>query len=274
MAVFLAVAEQQIVAARGAQIADENIPWTYASIEKLRTVGSAQIEQHTFWRRLVPRRHHVEPLQRIRFIAGAQLIEEFRRIRELSQKRADNLRADLVATTADCRADGGKHIRGIGAKFHLHPANSLGNDTLQRTAPSSVHGRHRALFGVDEQNGNAIGSLHAKQEPAMSSDGSVATARLIRRGAEYAHHIGMKLAQRNQFESVSSELRLKAAAIFKHVFASVPFREAKIQHWLAIELAYAAAPGAESVNQPGKLQKFAHLQYTQCLRVVLKPGTR
>ena len=80
---FFAVAEEEVAAAGGAEFACEDILFTKARGEKLRSIGFAQIEMNGFGRRLVAGWTHVEPLQWIRFVAGAGLVEISRRHRRI-----------------------------------------------------------------------------------------------------------------------------------------------------------------------------------------------
>lgn len=45
--------------------------------EELGAIGFGKIEVNVFWRRLMARRHHVEPLERIGFFAGTGFVEVF-----------------------------------------------------------------------------------------------------------------------------------------------------------------------------------------------------
>src|SRR6266567_3545121 len=85
---FFAIAEEKARVAGGAEVADENICVAQTGGEKLRAVGFAKVEANVFGRRLVARRHHVEPLQRIGFFA----------------------RADFVTAAADCGTESRKNV--------------------------------------------------------------------------------------------------------------------------------------------------------------------
>jgi len=53
-------------------------------------------------------RHHVEPLQRIGFFAGAGLVKVMGGVGELGSELGDEVGADFVTARADAGADGGK----------------------------------------------------------------------------------------------------------------------------------------------------------------------
>src|SRR6266571_3898841 len=59
---FFAVAEEKIAAAGGTEIAHGDVLGAETSIEELRAVGFAEIEENVFRPRLVARRRHAEPL--------------------------------------------------------------------------------------------------------------------------------------------------------------------------------------------------------------------
>ena len=65
---------------------------------------------NVFGRGLVPRGHHVEPLERIGFFSGAGLVEIVASIGELRRELRDEFGADFVAARTDAGADGGEEI--------------------------------------------------------------------------------------------------------------------------------------------------------------------
>jgi len=48
-------------------------------------------------------------------------------------------------------------------ELHLHLADGFHDDAGQSATPASVNGGDGALFRVDQQNGDAIGGLGAKE---------------------------------------------------------------------------------------------------------------
>jgi len=98
---FLAVAEEEVAAAGGAEVAGEDVWGAEAGTEELGAVGFAKIEQDIFWRGLVAGGHHVEPLDGVGFVAGAEFIEPFRRIDKLRLKLDGDFGANFVAAAAD-----------------------------------------------------------------------------------------------------------------------------------------------------------------------------
>src|SRR6266478_6541515 len=94
---FFAIAEEQAGVAGGAEVARENICVAEAGGEKLRTVGFAKVEANIFGRRLMTRRHHVEPLQGIGFFAGAEFVKIFLGVRKLRSEFRDEFGANFVA---------------------------------------------------------------------------------------------------------------------------------------------------------------------------------
>src|SRR5262249_35030280 len=74
-ATFFAVAEKKIAAAGGTQIAYEDVLRAQPGIAELGTIGLAKIQHDALGRRLMARRGHVEPLQGVGLVAGAQFVE-------------------------------------------------------------------------------------------------------------------------------------------------------------------------------------------------------
>ena len=76
----------------------------------MRTVGFAKVEANIFGRRLVARWHHVEPLQRIGFFAGAEFVKIFLGVRKLRGEFRDEFGADFVTAAADCGTESRKNV--------------------------------------------------------------------------------------------------------------------------------------------------------------------
>jgi len=225
---FFPVAEQQIGTAARTQIAGKDIFTGNASFQELQSIGFGQVQEDFFGRRLVTRRHPVQPLQRVRLVPGAQLIEEFGGVRKLRLEGRSHFRADLVATPADRRTDGSEQIFWLRSKLHLHPANRFGDDASQRSAPTRMHRRDCAIPGIRQENGHAVRGLHRQQQAGTVGDGGVCARRLRRGLIETQDGVRVKLQQRNENELVRADCRLKAVTIFAHILAGVPFREAQI----------------------------------------------
>ena len=81
---------------------------------------------------------------------------------------ARDLRADFVAAAADARAEGGNHVFGPRAEFHLHAAESFCGYAGQRAAPAGMNRRDRTPFRVGQKNGNAIRRLNSQQNAAIA----------------------------------------------------------------------------------------------------------
>ena len=56
-------------------MADGYVSREQASFQKLGAIGFAEVEENALWRRLMSRRRHIQPLQGIGFVAGAQFVE-------------------------------------------------------------------------------------------------------------------------------------------------------------------------------------------------------
>jgi len=225
---LFAVAEEEIGAAGGAKIADEDILGAEAGGEELGAIGLFQIEEDVFWRGLVARGHHVEPLDRVGFVAGAEFVEPIGGIGELGVELDGDFGADFVTAAADRGTDGGEEIDGLGAEMHLHLADGFDGDAGEGAAPSGVNGGHSAVFGVDEENGDAVGGLDAEEEAGTVGGRGVAFAGFGGDGVDEMDYVGVDLLEGDELEIVGAEGGLEAAAIFEDVFAGVPIGEAEI----------------------------------------------
>jgi len=105
---LFAVAEEERGMAGGAEAGREDIFFAEAGGEELGAIGFGEIEADVFGWRLVAGGHHVEPLERIGFFAGARLVEEIGGVGKLGCELNDEFGADFVAAGADGRADGGE----------------------------------------------------------------------------------------------------------------------------------------------------------------------
>ncbi len=140
-------------------------------------------------------RHHVEPLDGIGFVAGAELIEPIGGICKLGLELSGDFRANFVAAASDGRASGGEQIGGPGFEVHPHLADGFDDDALKGATPASVNGGDGAVFRVDEENRDAIGGLDTKEEPGTVRGGGIALARFGGWGVEKMDDIGMDLLE-------------------------------------------------------------------------------
>jgi len=274
MSAFAAMAEEEIGVTSGAKTANENIWSAQASGEELRAVGFGKIEVDIPRRGLVARWHHAEPLQRIGLIAGARLIEIFRRIGELRGEFCDEFRPHFIAAGADGRAERGEQIGRLAAELEAHPADGFFGDAGERALPTRMNGGDGAFLGIDEKDRDAIGGLHGEEQSLAIGEGGVALARERGRGAEQADRVGVDLFERREREIFGAQCSLQKAAILGNVFARIPFHEAEIQNRLPIKNAGAAAPCAKSVDEPREFAQRRELQNSQAAGTVHDPGRR
>lgn len=181
---LFAVAEEEVGAAGGAEVADKNGVVPQASGEELRAVGFAEVKANVFWRRLVTGRGHVEPLEGIGFLAGARFVEVIGGVGKLRGELGDEVGADFVAAGADGRTEGGEEVGGPGTETHLHLTNGLCGDAGEGAAPAGMDGRDGAPLGIDEEDGYAVGGLNAKEQSGSIADRRIAFAGFLGRGAE------------------------------------------------------------------------------------------
>jgi len=251
---FLAVAEKEVGAAGGTEVADEDVGGEEASAEELGAIGFAEIEEDILGRGLVAGRHHVEPLDGIGFVTGTEFVEPIGGFGELGLELGGDFGADFVAAAAYGGADGGEEVGGVGFVLHLHFADSLYDDTRESAAPAGVNGGYGALFGVNEENRDAIGGLDAEEEAGAIGSGSVPLAKLGRWCIEEMDYVGMDLFQGDEIEVRCGEGGLETAAVLEYVFFGVPFGEAEIENLFAVLIRNAAGFGAEAVDEPGEFR--------------------
>jgi len=237
----------------------------------LGAIGFAKIEEDVLRRGLVAGRHHVQPLDRIGFIAGPEFVKPFGGIGELRKKLGGNFGADFIAATANGRADGGEQIGRLGLKLHLHLADGFDDDSRESTSPAGVNSGDGALLGIHDENRNAVSGLGAQEKTGATRDGGIALARLGGCGIKKMYHVRMDLLQGDKFEAGGVEGRLKAAAVFEDVFFGVPFGEAEIENFFAVLIADAARLGAEAVDEPGELGESRHLENSDAACAALGP---
>ncbi len=76
-----------------------------------------------------------------------------------------------------------------------------------------------AVFGVDEDNGKAVGGLNADQQSRSRRDQSIAKKLSFRRSVDEVDDVGMKLTQRHQWPG------LRACSAFPPIASSLEFLE-------------------------------------------------
>src|SRR6266849_7700386 len=145
---FFAVAEEEIAAAGGAEFADKDVGGAEAGAKELGAIGFAEIEEDVLRWRLVAGGHHVEPLDGIGLVAGAEFVKPFGGFSELGLELGGDFSANFVAAAADRGADGGEEAGGIGFELHVHLANCFDDDALQGATPAGVNGGDGALFHI------------------------------------------------------------------------------------------------------------------------------
>ncbi len=231
-----------------------------ASAKKLDAIGFAEVEEDVFGRRLVAGGHHVEPLDWIGFVTGAEFVEPIGSFGELGKELRGDFSADFVAAAANGRADGSEDVGGLGLEVHLHLANGFDDDALEGAAPAGVNGSDRAFSGVDEKNRDAIGALDAEEKSGAVRGGGIAAARLGRWGLEKMDDVGMDLLERDELKIGRLEGGLEAAAVFEDVFLGVPFGETEVENFFAVLIRDTARLGAETMDEPGKFGECGHLE--------------
>jgi hypothetical protein len=167
---LLAVTEEQAGAAGGAEVADKDVLFAQTGGQELGTVGFAEVEANVFWRRLVTRGHHVEPLEGIGLFAGAGLVEPVGGIGKLRSELSHKLGTNLIAAPADRRTKGGEEIGGVRAEAHLKLADGFLSNARESATPTGVDSGDSAMLGVRDKDGDAVGSLDAEEDPRSVGD--------------------------------------------------------------------------------------------------------
>ena len=225
---LFAVAEEEIGAAGGAEVADEDVLGAEAGGEELGAIGFFQVEEDVFGRGLVAWGHHVEPLDGIGFVAGTEFVEPFGGVGELGVELDGDFGADFVTAAADGGTDGGEELGGLGFELHSHLADGFDGDAGEGAAPPGVNGGYSPVSGVDEEQGNAVRGLDAEEEAGSVGGRGVALAGRVGGGVEEMNYVGVDLCEGDELEIAGAECRLEAAAVFKDVFRTVPCSEAEI----------------------------------------------
>ncbi len=246
--------------AGGAEAGGKDVAFAKAGGEELGAICFGEIEVNVFGRGLMARRHHVEPLKRIGFFAGAGFVEIVGGVGELGRELNDEFCADFVTAGTDGWADGSKEIGRIRMETGVEFADGFFEDAGEGAAPSGVDGGDGAFFGIDEKDGDAVGGLHAEEEAWSVGERGVAFAGFFWSGSERPDDCGVDLFEDDERKFWDAEGGLEFFAIFDDVFASVPFGQAEVEDALAIEMGDAAGSGAEAVEKPGEFLEGVELE--------------
>ena len=146
-------------------------------------------------------RGHIEPLNGVGFVAGARLIEIIVGVGELRGEFGDKFDANLIATRTDGRTERGEKIGGFTAEFKLHTANGLLGDARESAAPTGMNRGDYTPLGIDDENGDTIGSLNAEQQARGVCEGRVTLAGLSGGLRKKMNDVGVDLFQREQGEA-------------------------------------------------------------------------
>jgi|SRR6266481_225777 len=145
---FLAIAEEEVATAGGAEVADEDVWGAEAGTQELGAIGLAEIEEYVLGRGLVAGGHHVKPLDGIGLVTGAEFVEPFGGFGELGEELGSDFGADFVATATYRGADSGEEIGRLGFELHLHPADSFDHYASESATPTGMDGGGDALSRV------------------------------------------------------------------------------------------------------------------------------
>ena len=277
------ITKENIRPASRAKIARGNILHRNAGTFKNGAIRSPQIQLHARRFRLMPRRHHRKPRQRIRIFSGSKRvvrpIEPFPRIIKLAREFLSHIRPNFIAAAPNAGSERREYFLRPRTKQHAHAPNSFFSNALQRPTPTSMDSRDHAMLGIRKKNRNAIRSLHGDEKPGRGGDERIALERSRRRSVDHMNNIGMDLAQGDERHTFCAECFLEPTAILFHSSALVPFGEAKIQDKFSLlrsglivfEAARPSKPRAETMYQPFLPRQISRLQYDQVLAMPLGP---
>jgi hypothetical protein len=170
-------------------------------VEKLATIGFRQIQKQLNRPFAVPRsprrqkEHGIFLAHRVQLL---NLTKQFVRVGELGFELHAHFGANLKAALANTRADGSLKVLGLAPKIAPHLAHTLLHNATQRAAPSSMEHADRFALGVDENHGQAIGGLHAKDKAGRIRDDAVANQLGLGLPRDGVNAIRMNLTQRNK----------------------------------------------------------------------------
>jgi len=115
--------------------------------------------------------------------------------------------ANLVAALPDSGADGGVQILRAAQEFFAHFLDSARRDVPYRAAPTGVHRRHRAMRGIDDEDRDAVSSLHRDEHSRCVFDEGITFAQAARTAACVNDDIRMHLVQRGEVSTTTETVR-------------------------------------------------------------------
>ncbi len=143
--------------------------------------------------------------------------EKIRSVSELGFKIYAYFLSDLIAATLDSWADGGLDVPRIGTKATAHFTHPFLDDSPDRTAPPGVKNTHGTVFGIDEHDRKAVGSLNAEQDSGSVGDQAVAGELFLEWFENTMNEIRMNLAQSDPWPEFlardSADLTFKRRAV-------------------------------------------------------------
>ena len=129
-------------------------------------------------------------------------------------------------------------------------ADGFFEDAGEGSAPSGVNGGDNALFGVNEEDGDAVGGLDSEEKAGGFGKRGISFAGFLRRRFKGPDDGRMDLFEDDEREFLSAKGGLEFLAVFEDVFADVPVGEAEIEDGVTVEIGDAAGSCAETVEEP------------------------
>jgi hypothetical protein len=149
-------------------------------------------------------------------------------------------------------SDGGQEVARFSVEPAAHLADAFFDDSLDGSTPSGVKGAHGPIFPVNEDDRQAIGSLHGEQKAGSIGDQAIAGDWRVGGAIHAMNQIRMDLTQGDQrprflsaFEGQSLQ---KGCAIFLDGGAGIVFRKSQAQIVAAINFRETAGARAESMH--------------------------
>src|SRR5882762_2075225 len=159
------VGRQEIGAAGRAERRYLDTVGAQTSVEELEAIGFGQVEEEQDRQFAMPRCPGCEEEHGILFAHRVQYLDLAKQLPGISELRFEphpHFGADLETALANAGADGRLKILRLAAKIAPHFPHALLHNAPQRAAPSRMEHAHSFALGVDQNHGQAIGGLHAK----------------------------------------------------------------------------------------------------------------
>ena len=168
--------------------------------------------------------HHVEPLDGVGLVAGAEFVEVVGGVGELGEELGGDFGADFVAAAADAGADGGEEVGGLVLKcICIWPMVLAAMRARVPRQPAWMAATARFL-GSTRRMGTQSAVWMARRRLGGLVMRGVALADFGRGGVEKMDDIGVELFQGDEVEICGAERRIGSGGGFPGCFRRCPNR--------------------------------------------------